>query len=146
MMLLKILQNLQKSTNVGVSFSLSVKRITLCNCLCSSSPPPSSRFSSSRHVQNIGAIRIWHFCCCTASLSCRKMDSAIVKKNSSVKPGFSLQKICLWFFGVQCKLSTFNIFQQTFNFVVIYNQLFICLCIHLSIYFTYLFIWLYSWR
>ena len=145
MMLLKILQNLQRSANVGVSFRLWVKRITLCNCLCSSSSPPSSHFSSSRRVQNIGAIHIWHFFRCTTPLSCRKMDSAILKKNSSVKPGFSLQKICLWFFVVQCKLSTFNIL-QTFNFVVIYNQLFICLCIYLSIYFTYLFIWLYSWR
>ena len=69
-----------------------VKRITLYNCLCSSSPL--SHFSAS-HVQNTGASHIQdfgsflnmqsHVCCDTSSSFCQKRGSVISKKHSSVR-------------------------------------------------------------
>ena len=58
---LKMSQYSQKNTRVSISFCVCVKRITLCYCLCSSSP--SSRFSASR-VRSIGARHIWDFGSC----------------------------------------------------------------------------------
>ena len=98
-----------------ISFCVCVKRITLCNCLCSSS----SRFSASL-VRNIGVSHIRdfgpshnvknHLCCYITSKSRQKMDSGILKNNSSVRPELTLEKSC-------CSGKII----QTFNFIVINN-------------------------
>ena len=96
-----------------------VKRITLYNCLCSSSlsSSPSSRFSASR-VWNIGASHIWdfghchnvksHVCCYASSISRQKTDSGISKNNSSIRPGLSLARTTLvW--RLSCSLKCPNL-------------------------------------
>ena len=127
-----------------ISFCVCVKRITLCNCLCSSfsSSSSSSRFYASR-VRNIGVNHTRdfgpshnvknHLCCNITSKSRQKMDSGILKNNSSVRPELTLEKSCCSAKIIQ----TLILLLSTTNY-----SLFIYLFVHLSTYYIYIYIYI----
>ena len=105
------LTQLVNFSRVKKDYFVCVKRITLCNCLCSSS---SSRFSASR-VRNIGASHIRDFRLVITRIvtfvmtfsSHQKTDSPI-SKNSIVKRGLTFRtKLFVILYSAMQKLNKF---------------------------------------
>ena len=92
-----------------------VKRITLCNCLCSSSS--SSCFSGSHvrnieasHIRDFGLVITWNVTFVMTSPSRQKTDAPI-SKNSSVRLGLTFRKkLFVILYSAMQKLNKLSIF------------------------------------